>query len=35
MRAIQKSLRIHQKTVEEIERIARESGQAFSSITKL
>jgi uncharacterized protein (DUF433 family) len=34
MRAIQKSLRIPQKTVEEIERIARESGQAFSSITK-
>jgi len=34
MGAIQKSLRIPQKTVEEIERIARESGQAFSSITK-
>jgi len=34
MRAIQKSLRIPQETVEEIERIARESGQAFSSITK-
>ncbi|MGD8771388.1 MAG: DUF433 domain-containing protein [Desulfobacterales bacterium] len=34
MRAIQKSLRIPQNTVEEIERIAKESGQAFSSITK-
>ncbi len=34
MGAIQKSLRIPQETVEEIERIARESGQAFSSITK-
>jgi len=34
MGAIQKSLRIPQKTVEEIERIARESGQAFSSVTK-
>jgi len=34
MGAIQKSLRIPQKTVEEIERLARETGQAFSSITK-
>ena len=34
MGSIQKSLRIPQNTVEEIERIARESGQAFSSITK-
>ncbi len=34
MGAIQKSLRIPQKTVKEIERLARESGQAFSSITK-
>ena len=33
MGAIQKSLRIPKKTIEEIERIARESGQAFSSIT--
>ena len=34
MRAIQKSLRIPQKTVEEIERISRESGLDFSSIAK-
>jgi uncharacterized protein (DUF433 family) len=34
MGAIQKSLRIPQKTVEEIERLARETGQAFSAITK-
>ena len=34
MRAIQKSLRIPQNTVEEIERIAKESSQAFSSVTK-
>jgi uncharacterized protein (DUF433 family) len=34
MRAIQKSLRIPQKTVKEIEQIAKESGRAFSSITK-
>ena len=34
MRAVQKSLRIPQKTLEEIERIADESGRDFSSITK-
>lgn len=34
MSAVQKSLRIPQETLEEIERIARESGRDFSSIAK-
>ena len=34
MRAVQKSLRIPKETVEEIERISRESGLDFSSIAK-
>jgi len=34
MRAVQKSLRIPQGTLEEIQRIARESGRDFSSIAK-
>ena len=34
MRAIQKSLRIPRKTLEEIERIADESGRDFSSVAK-
>jgi len=34
MRAVQKSLRISPETVEEIERIAHESGRDFSSIVK-
>ena len=34
MRAVQKSLRIPEETVAEIERIARESGRDFSSIAK-
>ena len=34
MRAVQKSLRIPQETLEEIERIAHESGRDFSSIAK-
>ena len=34
MRAVQKSLRIPQETLEEIEKIAHESGRDFSSITK-
>ncbi len=34
MGAVQKSLRIPQGTVEEIERIARETGRDFSSIAK-
>ena len=34
MRAVQKSLRIPQDTVKEIERLAGESGRDFSSVTK-
>ncbi len=34
MSAVQKSLRIPQETLEEIERIARESGRDFSSVAK-
>ena len=34
MRAVQKSLRIPQETLEEIERIAHKSGRDFSSIAK-
>jgi uncharacterized protein (DUF433 family) len=34
MRAVQKSIRIPQETVKEIERISRESGLDFSSIAK-